>query len=80
MTKSNIITKLKSEYPNLTKQIDGKVIALDAKEYEATISEWADAVIAKEVLAAEAKTKALAKSALLAKLGITEDEARLLLG
>jgi len=33
-----------------------------------------------EAQKAEAKTKALAKSALLAKLGITEDEAKLLLG
>ena len=39
----------------------------------------ADAKLA-ELKAAEAQTKASAKSALLAKLGITEDEAKLLLG
>jgi len=49
-------------------------------EYEATIQSWAEAVYAKE-LKAQAEAEAQAKrQALLDKLGITEDEAKLLLG
>jgi len=53
--------------------IDREMNASEFKQYEADQA----ALLAKQ---AEAEAKATAKSALLAKLGITEDEAKLLLG
>jgi len=47
------------------------------KPSKATLDKLWDEV--KDLMAAETKAKALAKSDLLAKLGITEDEAKLLL-
>ena len=66
------------------------IIAYDdngvSKEREATAAEkkiiidaQADAAIAKAAEIAEAEAKAIAKAALLSKLGITAEEARLLL-
>jgi hypothetical protein len=52
--------------------IDREMNAAEYKQYEADQAK-------NEALKAEAETKALAKSALLAKLGLTEDEAKLLL-
>ena len=49
---------------------------LTADQYEAQIAEWAANRLAKETRLAEAET---AKAALLDKLGITSDEAKLLL-
>lgn len=79
MTKQATIAQLKLDYPSLTKQINDEIIELDAVEYEATIDAWADAVIARAAKKAEAETKAQAKAELLERLGITEDEAKLLL-
>jgi hypothetical protein len=80
MNKTQIIEQLKTEYPTLTKGINDEVTELDATEYEATIDAWADARLAKLAKQAEAAAKAVAKAELLERLGITEDEARLLLG
>lgn len=79
-TKQEMINLLKIEFPTL--QIgddDAGYTQLSADEYEATISLWADARLAKETQALEAEAQEAAKSALLAKLGITADEAKLLL-
>jgi hypothetical protein len=79
-TKQEIIDQLKAEFPTLKFGDDNKGYTnLTAEEYEATISEWADARLAKEAEAAEAQAKAAQKAALLERLGISEDEARLLL-
>jgi hypothetical protein len=79
-TKQEIIDQLKAEFPTLKFGDDNKGYTnLTAEEYEATISEWADARLAKEAEAAEAEAKAAQKAALLERLGISEDEARLLL-
>ena len=80
MTKDEIVIQLKSEYPTLRRgsEEDGYVEFTDA-EYEATISQWADAQLdklAKEQAEMEAKAK---REALLEKLGISEEEAKLLL-
>jgi hypothetical protein len=48
-------------------------------ETELREKEIAEAILAKEAKAAEAQAKAAQKAALLERLGITEDEARLLL-
>jgi len=79
MTKEEITAQLKLDYPTLTKQINDKSIKLNAAEYETTIDAWADNTLAKQALEAEAEAKAQAKAALLHRLGITADEAKLLL-
>jgi len=84
MTKTQRIAALKLENPVLTKQVDGESIELDATEYAETIESWADAIIAKEDAQAakdsKAEADAIAKAALLDRLGITAEEAALLLG
>ena len=57
--------------------IDRKMTDKEFAEYEKKQSEAAES---RAINKAEAEVKASAKSALLAKLGITEDEAKLLLG
>jgi len=79
MTKQEIIAQLKVDNPTLIKQVNDEVIELDLTEYEATIEAWADAVLAKEAKKVETEAKAQAKAELLERLGITEDEAKLLL-
>lgn len=79
-TKQEMIDLLKADFPSL--RIGGDDVGyteLSAEEYEALIAEWADARLAKLAKAAEVETKATAKAALLERLGITEDEAKLLL-
>jgi hypothetical protein len=79
-TKNQVIQLLKKEFPTL--RVGGDDVGyteLSVEEYEATIAQWADARLAKEAAATQAEAKAQAKAALLERLGITEDEARLLL-
>ena len=78
-TKSELIAQLKAENPTMTATINGEEIQLSQAEYETACSNWADMRLAQ--IAAEAdRAKAKAdKEALLAKLGITADEAKLLL-
>jgi len=83
MTKIERIAALKLENPVLTKQINGKSIELDAAEYAETIEAWADAIIAKEAARnakdSKAEADAISKAALLDRLGISAEEAKLLL-
>ena len=79
-TKAEMISIIKAENPTLqVGNEDDGYTPLSATDYEATIAEWADARLAKEAKAAEAEQAATDKAALLAKLGITADEAKLLL-
>ena len=71
--------ELKAQYPTLSKSIDNETIALSSKEYETTIAEWADNQVADETKAVEAAQAATDKAALLTRLGLTADEAKLLL-
>ena len=65
------------EYFNETQTtIERDLTEAEIEQREADIAKHKADLLAKE---AEAKTKALAKSALLDRLGITEDEAKLLL-
>ena len=79
MSKAEKIAQLKADYPVLTKGINEKIVEMDAQEYEATISQWADEELAREAAESEETIKAAAKAALLERLGITADEATLLL-
>ena len=81
MTKKNvIIDELKLQFPTLRLgNDDDGYVNLSDKDYEIKIAEWADAKLAKLAIQAEAQAKATAKAALLDRLGITADEAKLLL-
>jgi hypothetical protein len=79
-TKAEAIAAFKLEYPTLrTGDDEHGYTDLSAADYKATIESWADNQLADEAKAAEAKQVIADKSALLAKLGITADEAKLLL-
>ncbi len=76
-TKADKIAAFKAQYPTLQVGSDeAGYTQLNAQDYEATIERWADNELAKELQEAEALA---AKQALLDKLGITEEEAKLLL-
>jgi len=76
-TKLDKIAAFKAQYPTLRVGSDETgYTELNAKEYEAKIAEWADNELAAEAELAKAEAD---KEALLAKLGITADEAKLLL-
>jgi len=77
--KDEIIAALKVEYPEI--RIGGGDVyeTLSPADYDKAISDWADVQLAKEAEAEQVKADAEAKAALLAKLGITADEAKLLL-
>jgi len=84
-TKSELITTYKTEYPTLrTGSDEDGYTDLSSAEYTATIGKWADNAIseAAALAAAQAITDATAsaKASLLARLGITADEAKLLIG
>ena len=74
-----MIIKLKKEFPKLTGQSNNEVFDLSAEEYEATIERWADNRLKAEAEEAEIQAKEAAKAELLRKLGITAEEAALLL-
>lgn len=78
MTKDEIIAQLKSEYPTIKIGSDelGYEI-LNKKDYESTISQWAENIYNQQSSDA---AKEQAKADLLARLGITKEEAALLLG
>jgi hypothetical protein len=79
-TKAQLIKELKAEYPTL-KIGDDEVgyNDMEASEYEATIESWAENKLADLAKALESENKEIAKATLLTKLGITADEAVLLL-
>jgi hypothetical protein len=77
-TKADKIATLKAEYPTLrVGSEEAGYTELSAEDYEARIAEWADTELAAEAAELAANE---AKQALLAKLGITAEEAQLLLG
>ena len=80
MSKEAIITRLKAKYPTIREGSEEVgYTQLEAKEYEATIARWAEAELEIETKEAAALKAAADKEALLVKLGITADEAKLLL-
>lgn len=73
------IAELKVQYPTLTKGINDQVISLSDDEYQTTIAKWAEYELQQEVVEAKKVQAEADKAALLSKLGITADEAKLLL-
>ena len=79
-TKEEIIASFKLKNPTLrTGSEETGYVDLTSEEYEATIEQWADTLIAEETKLTEEKQKATEKAELLARLGITAEEAALLL-
>jgi hypothetical protein len=80
ITKNEMIQLLKTEYPTLqTGSDETGYTELSAGDYEAQIAEWADVRLDEQAKEAEAEAQATARAALLDRLGITADEAKLLL-
>jgi hypothetical protein len=80
-TKSQIIKDLKLAYPVIKDGNDTQgYVELSDVEYEARIAIWADNELEVLTAQAEAEAKAAQRQALLTRLGITEEEARILLG
>ncbi len=79
-TKTAIKEELKALHPTLQigNDQDGYT-ELDAKSYEAKISEWAENQYQSELVESVAAEKLAAKQAVLAKLGLTAEEAAALL-
>jgi len=76
-TLADMIKTIKAENPTLKLGDDQEgYTEITGAEYDAIIEQWATARVAKETAIAEAATS---KAALLDKLGITQDEAKLLL-
>jgi len=79
ITKQELIAQCKTENPKMVATILGEEIELSAEEYEKACNDWADMRLV-QIADENAKAQAEAdKVALLAKLGITADEAKLLL-
>jgi len=70
----------RAEYPTLTQHINGVDVELTDAEYEATIAAWEANQAEAAAAYAAATQKAADRAALLAQLGITEEQAKLLLG
>ena len=80
MTKlSDKIKAFKVQYPTLTKGVNDQVVELTSEEYEATIAEWAQNELNAEATKAEKQILIEQKAALLSRLGLTSEEAILLL-
>jgi hypothetical protein len=81
-TLNEVIEVIRAENPNGIRVGSDEVgyTDLTAAQYEAQIQEWALARLAKLQKNVELEAQAAQKTALLEKLGITEDEAKLLLG
>ena len=80
-TKEEMIAIIKAENPTI--QIgdeDSGYTDLTGAEYDAQIAEWADGRLVREARESEQNQAIKDKAALLAKLGITADEFKLLIG
>ena len=78
-TKQDLIAECKAENPTMISIINNEEIQLTNDEYEQACANWADMRL-EQIAKDEAEAKAAAdKAALLAKIGITADEAKLLL-
>ena len=78
-TKDELIQECKEANPIMIQTINGVEIELTGADYDQACSDWADMKLAQLTLQAEAEANATAKAALLNRLGITEEQAKLLL-
>lgn len=78
-TKAEFVAQCKIENPTMIQTLNGEKIVLNDAEYNAACEAWAEMQIVNQTLEAEISEKATAKAELLDRLGITADEAALLL-
>lgn len=79
-TKQEIANELKKENPTIVSNINGEEIELLGDEYENAIQNAAQMKLEQLIKEAEDNAKQIARNSLLERLGITEEEAKLLLG
>ena len=80
-TKKEMIEIIKAENPTLrVGDEENGYTELTGKDYDAVISEWADARLLKQSQLAEAEAKETAKAAILDRIGLTADELKTILG
>ena len=80
MTREELIAKCKIENPKMIQIVNGKEIELTGDAYEEACSNWADMRL-EQIAFEEAKAEAQAqKQAILDRLGLTEEELRIVLG
>jgi hypothetical protein len=80
-TKEQFIAEYKTQFPTI--KVGSEQLGytfLEGQEYETTIDGWADDALLKQEAEASVARAATDKAALLNKLGITAEEAQLLLG
>ena len=80
MTKNELIAQCKAENPKMFSVINDVEIEITGADYDAACEAWAEMRFSQISAEAEIADQAIAKSALLERLGISEDEAKLLLG
>jgi hypothetical protein len=79
MTKNEIIEQLKAEYPTLrTGNDESGYTELNDKDYEATINQWADNLLAAQKAESDAQAAKAAAEAKLAALGLTAEDLKAL--
>lgn len=78
-TKAELIAQCKAENPTMTATINDETIQLNAADYEKACSDWADMRLGQIADDAAKAQAASDKAVLLEKLGISNDEAKLLL-
>ena len=78
-TKNDLIAQCKKENPKMIQNVNGEEIKLIGDDYEKACNDWAEMRLTQIKQEEQELAKANEKTALLAKLGITEDEAKLLL-
>ena len=78
-TKNELIKECKDANATMVQTINGIEVELTGANYDKACADWADMKLAQLKDQAKIDAKAQAKTALLERLGITEDEAKLLL-
>jgi hypothetical protein len=79
-TKNELITQFKANNPTVVSTINSQEVELTVEEYEANAVAWAEMKFEQNKVLAEEEAKATARQAVLDRLGITAEEAQLILG
>ena len=78
MTKNELISQFKKQYPTLTYGVNDEVYEMSLEQYEQTLERWADFELAKVQEESDKATKKAAAEAKLAALGLTADDLKAL--
>jgi hypothetical protein len=79
-TKNELIAQFKANNPTVISTVNGEKVELTAEEYEANAIAWAEMKFEQNEVLAEETAAATARQAVLDRLGITSEEAQLILG